>query len=389
VNVSVSLVHAEEDKVELEFSVQDTGIGITDEQLQRLFHPFTQADTSTTRQYGGTGLGLAISRQLVEKMGGKIRVVSMPGMNSNFLFTARFGRGQEPATRVSANSEELLAARTRFRGAHILLVEDNPFNQQVAEELLEDAGANVVLANNGREALALLENGRFDLVLMDVQMPEMDGYEATRRIRSSERLAGLRVIAMTANVMAEDRERCLASGMDDFIGKPIDTDQMILVLAKWLPERPPISQGDVRRGDRRVGDRRAKPGEDCAIDLAILARQVKDDPVKVRKFALKFLETARITLDEMVAARSGGDIAALGALGHKLKSSARTVGATGFADLCQELEIAGKAEDLQRAELLLQQLSPLLERIARQVESETTDRQPNITGVIKNANTDE
>ena len=380
VTISVNLKNAEEKVVELEFSVRDTGVGLSEEQMQRLFHPFTQADASTTRQYGGTGLGLVISKQLVEMMGGGIWAESAPGKGSVFRFTARFGHGKAFAAVTQASVEYLAAARARLRGANILLAEDNPFNQQVAAELLEETGATVALANNGREALALLFKKRFDIVLMDVQMPEMDGYEATRRIRATSRLAGQKVIAMTANAMAEDRERCLASGMDDFISKPIDPDQIVLVLAKWLPDRAGITPeeglvADLRSGKerRRGGDRRAakvRMGDDV-IDLAILGHLVSDDPDKVRKFALKFLETAQKTLAEMDAAHTSGDLAALGGLGHKLKSSARTVGAMGFADLCQALESADKANDLSQAGMLLRQLHPLLERIARQVEQET------------------
>ncbi len=380
VTITVNLKNAEEKVVELELSVRDTGVGLSDEQMQRLFLPFSQADASTTRHYGGTGLGLVISKQLVEMMGGRIWAESAPGKGSIFRFTARFGHGEAFSPSTSASSEELATARARLSGANILLVEDNPFNQQVAAELLEETGANVVLADNGREALTSLFKKRFDIVLMDVQMPEMDGYEATRIIRATSRLAGQKVIAMTANAMAEDRERCLDSGMDDFISKPIDPDQMVLVLAKWLPERAGIKPEEELAADPRSGkerrsseDRRAAGGRirDDVINLAILGHLVSDDPDRVRKFALKFLETARITLDEMDAAHTGGDLAALGGLGHKLKSSARTVGAMGFADLCQALESTGKANDMFQAEILLRQLHPLLERIAMQVEQET------------------
>jgi len=263
---------------------------------------------------------------------------------------------------------------------NILLAEDNPFNQKVAVGLLSRLGHTVEIAGNGLLAVEKFSSGDFDIVLMDVQMPEMDGYEATRKIRATSRLAGQKVIAMTANAMAEDRERCLASGMDDFISKPIDPDQIVLVLAKWLPDRAGITPeeglvADLRSGKerRRGGDRRAakvRMGDDV-IDLAILGHLVSDDSDKVRKFALKFLETAQKTLAEMDAAHTSGDLAALGGLGHKLKSSARTVGAMGFADLCQALESADKANDLSQAGMLLRQLHPLLERIARQVEQET------------------
>lgn len=302
------------------------------------------------------------------------------GDHSGLIAIARPDQMKAFAANAPASSDELTSARARLRGANILLAEDNPFIQQVAAELLEEVGAKVAVVDNGREALALLNKERFDIVLMDVLMPEMDGYEATRKIRATPRLAGQKVIAMTANAMAEDRERSLASGMDDFITKPIDPDLMVLVLARWIPERTGITPeeglvADLRSGkERRSGSNRRAAGrrkEDDVINLAILGHLVSDDPVRVRKFALNFLETARETLDEMDAAHTDSDLAALGGLGHKLKSSARTVGAMGFADLCQALESTGKANDLSQAGMLLRQLRPLLERIARQVEQET------------------
>jgi CheY-like chemotaxis protein len=223
--------------VELEFQVRDSGIGLTPEQVDGLFEAFTQVDTSTTRKYGGTGLGLAISKRLVELMGGRIWVESTLGVGSCFYFTARFGHGEAAQARalMQANASEVAAARARLQGVRILVAEDDAFNQQVIEELLQQSGACVQVCENGRKALAHLEQAQFDLVLMDVQMPVMDGYEATLKIRANPALAGQRVIGMTANAMASDRERCFAAGMDDFETKPIDPDRLYLTLAKWLP----------------------------------------------------------------------------------------------------------------------------------------------------------
>ena len=190
--------------------------------MQRIFHPFSQADTSTTRQYGGTGLGLAISKQLAERMGGHTWVESVPGMGSDFRFTARFSHGKAIAAGVAASSEELAVARARLRGTNILLAEDNPFNQQVAQELLEETGAVVALADNGREALALLQKERFDIVLMDVQMPGIGGLEASRRIRGLGGAAGRTpVIAVTADTSDADRASYAAAGMSGFVAKPL------------------------------------------------------------------------------------------------------------------------------------------------------------------------
>jgi two-component system, sensor histidine kinase and response regulator len=211
---------------------------------------------------------------------------------------------------------------------------------------------------------------------MDVQMPEMDGYQTTRHIRSMPQLAGLRVIAMTANAMADDRQRCLSVGMDDFITKPFDPTNMYLVLAKWL------SQEDVAHSAKASvpADPVATPGmaqgnlaELSAINLNILGSMVDQDPAKIRKFATLFVETAQEAMAEMDVAHADRDLQALGNLGHKMKSSATTVGALSYAELCRALEAAAKDHDWALAELLLPQLQSLLARIASQVEKETAE----------------
>ena len=384
VMVAVTANEGDDRALELEFSVRDTGIGLTDEQTQRLFRPFSQADASTTRKYGGTGLGLAICKRLVEMMEGRLWVESVAGLGSDFRFTIVCGRGRE-IVGVTALNGELMAARARLTGIRVLLAEDNPFNQQVAKELLIEVGASVTIANNGREALDLLAKQPFHVVLMDVQMPEMDGYQATRHIRSTPQLAGQCVIAMTANAMAEDRHLCLSAGMDDFISKPIDPSSLYLTIANWLPEEGEaprarqlpiptraVTKGINGRNGHALPAQKEKVGsaEVSTIDLAVLGKMVSDDPAKIRKFATMFVTTARDTLGEMNAAFARRDLAVLGSLGHKLKSSARTVGALGFANLCQALESSGKTGDWPQAEELLPKLPLLLERIAQQIESE-------------------
>ena len=221
--------------IELEFRVRDTGIGLTPTQLDRIFQPFSQADPSNTRRFSGTGLGLAIAKELVELMGGRIWVDSTVGQGSLFAFTARFTRADTaPAADTDAHENRVEAAKALLSGARILVAEDNGFNQVVIRKLLTKCGASVVLCSNGREAIDALAGAPFDIVLMDVQMPEMDGLEATRRIRATPALAGSHIVAMTANATADDRERCAEAGMDDFETKPIDPDRMYLTLAKWL-----------------------------------------------------------------------------------------------------------------------------------------------------------
>jgi signal transduction histidine kinase len=237
---------------ELVFAVRDTGIGLSPEQCSRLFQPFAQADHSTSRKYGGTGLGLVICKDLVEAMGGSLRVESHPGQGSRFWFSLPLERvddapGSSAAAETSAAAAEgaegrVTAGRPIPSPAlqrHVLLVEDNPVNQLVASSMLAALGASCEIAGNGLEGLEKLEQGTYDLVLMDVEMPQMDGHAATREIRLRERQRESRrvpVIAMTANAMAEDRERCIASGMDDYLAKPYEMDALAAIIRRWLPE---------------------------------------------------------------------------------------------------------------------------------------------------------
>jgi PAS domain S-box-containing protein len=216
----------------LRFEVRDTGIGLTEEQMGRLFQSFQQADSSTTRKFGGTGLGLAISRKLAGLMGGEVGVHSEVGVGSTFWFTARVGTcTRETPCAVPQAPSVCLAA---IQGARILLVEDNDINQIVASELLQDAGFVVDIAENGQVALDRIDEGRYELVLMDMQMPVMDGISATREIRRLERHRTLPIVAMTANAMTQDRQRCLDAGMNDFLSKPIEPDEVWAILLKWL-----------------------------------------------------------------------------------------------------------------------------------------------------------
>jgi signal transduction histidine kinase/ActR/RegA family two-component response regulator len=221
------------------FEVVDTGIGIAAEDLARLFTAFEQADNSMTRQYGGTGLGLAINKRLARMMDGEVGAESVPGAGSRFWITVRLGKvaDQPSAAAVRERADDETLVRARHAGTRILLVEDEPISQEVAREQLEDLGLRVDVAQNGAEAVRLAHRGAYALILMDMQMPEMDGLEATREIRRQSAAPGTPIIALTANAYAEDRERCLAAGMDDFIAKPFDPEKLTASLLRWL-ERP-------------------------------------------------------------------------------------------------------------------------------------------------------
>jgi signal transduction histidine kinase/DNA-binding NarL/FixJ family response regulator len=217
------------DRVRVGFAVSDTGIGIHEERCADLFDVFTQVDSSSTRSHGGSGLGLAISARLVALMGGRLEMESAEGVGSRFWFSLAFPRATEEAKEVAVSAPSLEA----LRGARVLVAEDDTTNQLLVRDLLSRRGVEVTLAANGAEVVAAAAQGRFDLVLMDIRMPEMDGLEACRRIRA---LPGgdLPIVALTANALAEERERCLAAGMDGYLTKPLEPEALYAELCRWL-----------------------------------------------------------------------------------------------------------------------------------------------------------
>ena len=244
--LKVVLLEETDSEAVLNFVIEDTGIGISQEKQDRLFQPFSQADSSTTREYGGTGLGLIISRKIVQMMGGDVAVESIPGVGSRFHFNVRLGTRQSEITNLPSllpsSEEETDKALDRLRGCRVLLVEDNEINQELMIELLTSNGIQVETAYDGKEALEQLSsNGSFDVVLMDCQMPVMDGYEATREIRKQEKFDNLPIIALTANAMKGDRDKVLAVGMNDHIAKPIDLATAFIIIDKWVN---PVVQDD-------------------------------------------------------------------------------------------------------------------------------------------------
>ena len=224
--LKVAIHETNHEKITLRFSVRDNGIGVAQEKQEVIFQPFEQADTSTSRDYGGTGLGLSISEYLVELMGGCLNMSSVLGIGSTFEFTADFG---VVASNLASASSTLTAdIDRRSVGLRVLLVEDNEISQQVAAKLLQREGYQVVVARNGIAALEEFKNRSFDVILMDVRMPEMDGFAATTAIRELERKLPVRIpiIAMTANAFEEDRQKCLDLGMDDYISKPVNSSEL-------------------------------------------------------------------------------------------------------------------------------------------------------------------
>ncbi|MDP1525186.1 MAG: ATP-binding protein [Rhodocyclaceae bacterium] len=244
ITVRTRMIEENAHDVLLRCEVQDSGIGIAAEDQKRLFTAFEQADGSMTRKYGGTGLGLAISKRLVRMMGGEIGVESAVGQGSTFWFTIRLGRASavnaavSPAPTFAQNTAEA-QLKTQFAGIRVLLAEDEPINQEVSSGLLEEAGLQVDLAEDGLEAVALARQNRYALILMDIQMPKLNGVDATRAIRALPGYGQIPILAMTANAFDEDRQVCLDAGMDDHIAKPVVPAHLYETLLRWMPPQSP------------------------------------------------------------------------------------------------------------------------------------------------------
>ena len=240
ITLTVGVMEDNPESILLRFEVSDTGMGIAPEAIPRLFSAFEQADNSITRKYGGTGLGLAITRKIAQLMGGDAGVESTLGMGSTFWLTARFKKGKIAGGLRSAHPTKnpMEALKQQCAGTRILLVEDEPINREIAQELLADAGLIVDLAENGAQALSLATDNDYAAILMDMQMPVMDGLKATESIRALPSRQRIPIIAMTANAFGEDKARCLEAGMNDFVTKPVVPEMLYQTLLKWISENP-------------------------------------------------------------------------------------------------------------------------------------------------------
>ena len=339
IRVRVEALAITETQARLRFEVSDTGIGIAPEVQARLFIPFTQADAGITRRFGGTGLGLSISKRLVELMGGVIGVESCEDEGSTFWFeldVPLVPTGDESPLATPSNVQ---SRRSRLAGWQVLAVDDNPLNLEVVERLLALEGASATLAGDGQQALEQLRArpDRFEAVLMDIQMPVMDGLRATQAIRRELNLTQLPVIALTAGVLREERQRALEAGVDDVLAKPVELEQLIEVLTRWV--RSPAPEGSSPTLDDTTHARQNIPG----LDPERLFQLCQDDAVAMRRLLTGFLADASEIPPLVRADLAQGANDAAAARLHRLRGAAANLGALELARRTQELEDALRA----------------------------------------------
>ncbi|MBK6741888.1 MAG: response regulator [Hydrogenophilales bacterium] len=334
------------DQFSVRFSVHDSGIGIPEDAQNRIFQAFSQADGSTSRKYGGTGLGLAISRQLAELMGGTLSVASTPGQGSVFHLDLPLSVSELPPEEFGGAAE---AAHQKLSG-RILVAEDNPVNQKVTRYMLENIGVEVVLANDGKEAYARFLAEPVDLILMDCQMPEWDGFMATRAIRDLETHDGRRrtpIVALTANAMSGYGDVCRAAGMDDYLAKPLEEDDLRHILQRFLDGAPAVSSVEPATA--------MTPPDTAALsfDMTKVRKLCRNDAGQVREMLQLFIDSTEELLAKLATALAQGNAVQSAREAHQIKGAAAYLGERHITDLAAALETAAKQENLDAARNVL------------------------------------
>lgn len=366
--VSATLLRKNDKQASLKFAVKDTGIGLTEQQISLLFDPFIQADGSTTRKYGGTGLGLSICRRLVDLMGGEINVVSEFGKGSTFYFTADFGIADIDADKVKVSELDSRALKS-ISGAKVLLVEDNEINQQVALELLKNIQLSADTANNGKEALEKVRSTAYDAILMDIQMPVMDGLTSARNIRDMGKT--MPIIAMTADAMEEARRKSQQAGMDDYITKPVNPIELYQALVKWIPQQ--ASQIEHKSATSDAVEikfpEQALPGLNIHDALA----RLNGNGELYIKLLKKFITDHSVLVTELRDSLEKNDLDTATRLAHSMKGIAGNLGATELARCATVTERVLRDNALKDINGLLdefqQSLSAVLDSVNRVISS--------------------
>ncbi|MCW2278188.1 PAS domain-containing hybrid sensor histidine kinase/response regulator [Heliophilum fasciatum] len=365
VEISLTAADQQDGAQTIRFAIQDTGIGISEENQCDLFEPFIQGEKSTTRKYGGTGLGLAITNRLVQLMHGDMGVQSHQGKGTCFWFTITFQPAKQPMVAVQDHLPiSSIDASIPPAMRKVLLVEDNVINITIASTQLEKLGFSVTVATNGQEALDALSKDDYSLVFMDCQMPVMDGYEATRRIRQTEKGKKILIIAMTAFAMQGDREKCLAAGMDDYLSKPLNKSILQKMLQRWLKVAPqsslPVANANaavsaVDKAAAADAPANASPDEQLfagipTVDFELLKEYQDLDsgeqPSLVARLLETFLGESKELLLQIEQALNAADAAKLMKTAHSLKSASAALGALRLSSMCAHYEAAGRANDL-------------------------------------------
>jgi PAS domain S-box-containing protein len=381
--VKVESVQEPGDGIKLRFMVTDTGIGIPQEKQSLVFESFTQADGSTTRKYGGTGLGITISKQLAELMGGEIGLESTEGKGSTFWFTAVFSK-QSETDLPNGREIDLVTRHTKIemdrKNIRILLAEDYPTNQEIAKRHLAHAGYQVDLAENGKLALDAFRLKHYDLILMDIQMPVMDGFQATRAIREIEaKLAAMEntdatkmlhrvpIVAMTAHALSEHKDLCLEAGMDDFLSKPLTRKDLLAIVAKWLNVKSkPATINPVADTGQDIAPQAILPG--LPIDLERAINEFEGDRKLVAEVIAGFTKKVSEQLVTMREALACGDAETVRREAHSIKGGAASLTADDLAKVAAELELKGKSKDLSGADKIVHALETKFEALRRYVE---------------------